>query len=277
MSEQGELTRARFFKSLTIREVPRSQINAAAYNPRLISAYARKQLQNNLKSDECVEPLVWNERTANLVGGHQRLSLTDEDEGFPGKDYLVPVSVVSLDLRREKQLNVRLNNRAAQGNFDQDLFQQFMADTDLSLDDLGFTKIDLDIEFGGAAGFEDILERGKKAADPIKRDVQAIKDRKKEYRGTDNEDPQQDADYYLMVCFNSGKEKAEFMQRHGFRDKFVSAAEFFLAANDATCPQSQVILDAINRVREIAEDPQMKMARAMELIAADFTAGAGVA
>jgi len=79
----------------------------AAYNP-------RKDLQpedpeyQSLKSSidkfGCVEPIIWNERTGNVVGGHQRLKVLI-DQGAEEAE----VSVVNLDRAEEKALNVALN------------------------------------------------------------------------------------------------------------------------------------------------------------------------
>jgi ParB-like chromosome segregation protein Spo0J len=60
-----------------------------------------------------VEPLVWNERTGHVVGGHARLRVLAE-LGVTA----VPVSVVRLTEAREKALNVVLNNQEAQGRYD---------------------------------------------------------------------------------------------------------------------------------------------------------------
>jgi ParB-like chromosome segregation protein Spo0J len=48
--------------------------------------------------------LVWNSRTGNLVGGHQRFKIIKE-QGLKE----VEVSVVDLDANKEKALNLALN------------------------------------------------------------------------------------------------------------------------------------------------------------------------
>ena len=60
-----------------------------------------------------VEPLIWNELTGRVVGGHARLRILKE-LGYTE----VPVSVVRLDAAKEKALNVVLNNHEAQGRYD---------------------------------------------------------------------------------------------------------------------------------------------------------------
>jgi len=91
---------------------PIADLNPAPYNPRVISADALEGLGKVLTEFGLVEPLVWNKRTGNLVGGHQRLkALVEQGETE------VDVSVVDLDSEREKALNIALNNPKLQGEF----------------------------------------------------------------------------------------------------------------------------------------------------------------
>jgi ParB-like chromosome segregation protein Spo0J len=59
-----------------------------------------------------VEPLVWNSTTGHLVGGHLRHRILQE----LGYD-TVEVSVVTLPIEAEKALNLLLNNKEAQGDW----------------------------------------------------------------------------------------------------------------------------------------------------------------
>ena len=95
------------------RTLPIDQLIPAEYNPRRLPAKARAKLKASLSKFGLVEPLIWNETTGHVVGGHQRLELLKE-LGYVE----VPVSVVRLDPSQEKALNVVLNNREAQGQFD---------------------------------------------------------------------------------------------------------------------------------------------------------------
>lgn len=88
----------------------------APYNPRKISPKALKGLQNSLNEFGVVQPLVWNQRTRTLVSGHQRLRAL---QAAGEKD--APVVVVDLDLKKEKILNVTLNNPKIEGEFTDDL------------------------------------------------------------------------------------------------------------------------------------------------------------
>jgi len=99
-----------------IRILPIEQLVPAAYNPRRAlkpSDKAYRKLEKSLREFGLVEPLVWNERTGHVVGGHARLSIL-KAMGVTE----VPVSVVNLNDAREKALNVILNNQEAQGRYD---------------------------------------------------------------------------------------------------------------------------------------------------------------
>ena len=102
--------------SLEVRLLPTDQLRPAAYNPRKPlkpTDPAYRKLRASLEEFGLVEPLVWNELTGRVVGGHARLRILRE-MGVAE----VPVSVVRLSEAREKALNVVLNNQEAQGRFD---------------------------------------------------------------------------------------------------------------------------------------------------------------
>src|SRR5438552_8306710 len=102
--------------SLAIRILPIDQLKPAPYNPRKPvrpGSPAYRKLKASLAEFGLVEPLVWNERTGHVVGGHARLAILKE-LGIAE----VPVSVVRLEDTREMALNVVLNNQEAQGRYD---------------------------------------------------------------------------------------------------------------------------------------------------------------
>ena len=93
--------------TMRIKPIPIRKINPAPYNPRKDLKPDDLQYQQLVRSmDEfgCVQPLVWNERTTNLVGGHQRFKVLLA-QGVKE----VQVSVVDLPLEKEKALNIALN------------------------------------------------------------------------------------------------------------------------------------------------------------------------
>ena len=111
---------------MEIRKVPISLLNAAPYNPRKDLQPGDPEYQKIARSIEkygCVEPIIWNEKTGNVIGGHQRLKVLAATEGFAagGVGVLaatgaveVDVSVVQLSLENEKALNLALNKISGQ-------------------------------------------------------------------------------------------------------------------------------------------------------------------
>jgi len=113
---------------MEIRKIPVKQINPATYNPRKDLKPGDAEYERlKLSIDEfgLVEPLVWNEDTGNLVGGHQRLKILLE-QGVNE----VEVSVVHLDLEHEKALNVALNK--IQGEWDEDKLTELLKELSTS-------------------------------------------------------------------------------------------------------------------------------------------------
>jgi ParB-like chromosome segregation protein Spo0J len=101
---------------LELRTLPIQALVPAPYNPRRPlkpTDPAYRKLRAGLEAFGLVEPLVWNECTGHVVGGHARLRIL-RDLGVRE----VPVSVVRLTDAQEKSLNVLLNNQDAQGRYD---------------------------------------------------------------------------------------------------------------------------------------------------------------
>ena len=101
---------------LELRTLPLAQLVPAPYNPRrplAATSPAYRKLRKSLEDFGLVEPLIWNEATGHIVGGHLRLRIL-RDLGIAE----VPVSVVRLTAAREKALNIVLNNGEAQGRYD---------------------------------------------------------------------------------------------------------------------------------------------------------------
>jgi ParB-like chromosome segregation protein Spo0J len=146
---KAELSR---YVAFTFKPIDRSQIKNAPYNPRTIDRDARARLLKELKQHGLVEPIVWNLRTGNLVGGHQRLSILDDLHG--GAEYAVPASVVDVDEVEEKRKNVALNSPDMQGRYDSELFNTLAmdlraADPNFNIaTDFGLSEITLEAEIG---------------------------------------------------------------------------------------------------------------------------------
>ena len=125
---------------MELRKIPIGQIRPAAYNPRLDlkpGDAAYEKLKRSMAEFGYLEPLVWNQRTGNLVGGHQRLKLLIE-QGVQE----VEVSVVDLPPEREKALNLALNK--IQGDWDEEKLAALLEDLCRVPEfDVGLTGFDL--------------------------------------------------------------------------------------------------------------------------------------
>ncbi|MBA4065178.1 MAG: transcriptional regulator [Isosphaera sp.] len=113
---------------IELRVLPITDLKPAPYNPRRTlppASPAYRKLRASLAEFGLVEPLVWNEPTGHVVGGHARLRVLRE-LGVTE----VPVSVVRLSAAREKALNVVLNNQEAQGRYDPGKLADLLAELD---------------------------------------------------------------------------------------------------------------------------------------------------
>lgn len=128
---------------MDIQMISIDRINPAAYNPRIDLQPGDPEYEKLRKSIEqfgYVEPIVWNERTGNMVGGHQRFKIL-QARG----DTEVTVSVVDLDDQQEQLLNLALNK--VSGRWDDEALARLLdelqaagADIDLS----GFEQGEID-------------------------------------------------------------------------------------------------------------------------------------
>ena len=116
-----------------------NEINPAAYNPRkdLKPGDAEyEKLKKSILEFDIVEPLIWNEKTGNLVGGHQRLKVIKE-LGIEN----VEVSVVNLSEVKEKALNIALNKIS--GEWDFPALKDLLEELDTGDIDIEITGFDL--------------------------------------------------------------------------------------------------------------------------------------
>jgi DNA modification methylase len=92
---------------MQVEKIPVERLNPAAYNPRKDLRPGDpeyEKLRQSIEEFGYVEPIVWNERTGNIVGGHQRFKVLQQ-LGYEEIDCVV----VDMDELREQALNVALN------------------------------------------------------------------------------------------------------------------------------------------------------------------------
>jgi hypothetical protein len=109
----------------------------APYNPRKISAHDLDALGRSMKTFGVVEPIIVNERTGRVVGGHQRVKAAKR-EGIKS----LPVHYVDLDEVQERQLNVALNRIS--GEWAEDLLAKLISEISAEGGDLTLTGFDDD-------------------------------------------------------------------------------------------------------------------------------------
>lgn len=123
---------------MNIKSIATSRVNPAPYNPRKdLKSDDReyRQLVRSIEEFGFVEPLVWNRRTGNLVGGHQRFKVL-----LAQGAQQVEVSVVDLPIAKEKALNIALNKISGEWDKDKlaELLDELSQTTEIELDAMGF-------------------------------------------------------------------------------------------------------------------------------------------
>ena len=104
------------------------ELKAAPYNPRIAltpDSPAYHRLKRSLDEFGVVQPIVWNDRTGHVVGGHQRLEIL-KAQGIEE----IEVVVVSIPLDREKLLNIALNNQEIASDWDPDKLSNLIVELD---------------------------------------------------------------------------------------------------------------------------------------------------
>lgn len=99
-----------------VRRVKLTDLNPAPYNPRKIADVAFEGLGKSIDQFGLLSLIVWNERTGNIVGGHQRFRKLVEN-GETETD----VVVVDLSDDEEVALNIVLNSPFSRGDFSSDV------------------------------------------------------------------------------------------------------------------------------------------------------------
>lgn len=115
-------------KPYELTEINLADLQKAGYNPRKKlgeNDHAYHALRRSIEELGMLDPIVWNQRTGTVIGGHQRLSVL-EDLGYTS----APCFIVDLSPEQEKQANVRLNSIAGEWDYDMlaDLLSGFSSD-----------------------------------------------------------------------------------------------------------------------------------------------------
>ena len=136
-------------------EMNLKDLNGAKYNPRINLEPGMEEfekLRASIENFGCVEPIVWNKKTGNVVGGHQRLAVL---RYLKKKKDLV--SVVECDEEQEKLLNLALNK--AKGGWDIKKLEELLGSLDQdSLNLTGFSMDEIAVLLEDGEGLEDNID-----------------------------------------------------------------------------------------------------------------------
>lgn len=127
-------------------------LNPAEYNPRIplkpgMPAY--EKLRRSIEDFGAVEPIIWNQRTDTVVGGHQRLQVLTDIAIDKGEIETATTDVVVVDLpkKKEKALNLALNKIT--GSWDEALLGQLLSELDgPELELTGFENFEIEAYTG---------------------------------------------------------------------------------------------------------------------------------
>lgn len=162
MSEDNDIGVGRL--NLVTKSV--DELLPADYNPRNMNEVARQGLANSINTFGLVQPIIWNEQTGRVVGGHQRLN----DIIIKGATE-TDVVVVDLSEAKEKALNVALNAKSIQGDFDDSMLSEILFDIKDEMaelyEDLNFEEIDIP-DFGDLKEHPDNLSEAQESEPPAK-------------------------------------------------------------------------------------------------------------
>ncbi len=91
---------------MEIEKIKLKDLKPSNYNPRKISDKELLKLEDSMEKFGYVEPIIFNKKTSNIVGGHQRFKVLSKKLK---PDDNIDVVIVDLDEYQEKALNLALN------------------------------------------------------------------------------------------------------------------------------------------------------------------------
>ncbi len=122
---------------MRIEKILIEKLNPAKHNPRKDLQPGDpeyEKLKKSILEFDYIDPIIWNKRTGNVVGGHQRLKILKE----LGRTE-IEVSVVDLDETKEKALNLALNKIS--GDWDELRLKKVLEELKIT-DDIFLTGFD---------------------------------------------------------------------------------------------------------------------------------------
>lgn len=150
---------------MDIQKIPTDKIKHAEYNPRknLKPGDAEyEKLKRSIEEFGYVEPVIWNSRTGNIVGGHQRAKVLVQ-LGVNEIDCVV----VDMDGQKEKALNVALNKIS--GEWDEEALVGLLGELGELTELAGFDAKEID------ELFDKFTDKGEAQEDGFDADAEVAK------------------------------------------------------------------------------------------------------
>ena len=139
---------------MKIRTLKIDSLKPSSYNPRVPVTKGSKEYEDiasSLREHGLVEPIVVNENTMTVIGGHQRL-IVMKDLGYTE----VECSLLDIkDENQEKKLNLSLNK--IKGDWDMEKLEALLTDSEVTAFETGFEEGEID--FSGLLGSEESSEQ----------------------------------------------------------------------------------------------------------------------
>ena len=105
---------------MRIEKILINKLKPATYNPRQITKKQYNDLKESIDRFGLVDPIIVNEKTMTIIGGHQRYKIWKENaEQSNVDDITIPCVMLNLNTEQERELNVRLNKSG--GDWDMDI------------------------------------------------------------------------------------------------------------------------------------------------------------
>lgn len=216
----------------------RSTIHFADYNPRKISEEGKKELKKSIKNFGVLGGIVVNKRTNyTLVSGHQKIAILD---GLSkGKDYSLRVELIDVDEKREKEINIALNNPNVGGEWDYDKLADIVPDIDwqaagLTEADLSVIGVDYGVEVEPVSiddAVEELQELHDLAKPPKQEKPKKTKEELIATKQEVKEKAQQKAEAlssYVVLTFDTAQAMDNFLMRFGYppNQQYIKGEEF---------------------------------------------------
>lgn len=206
-AQQPEAKQSKY-QSFVTETLHRSALTGAPYNPRILSADAKRRLKASLQKVGLVQPIVWNRQTGHVVGGHQRLAQLDALEGT--ENYTLTVAVLDVDETREKEINILLNNTLVSGDWDYEELKAVLNSEGLDLEATGFDMTEAMKLFG------DDKHARNEILNEINDSLNSVKDSyDRMHEALIDKD---DVDFYCVVVFESSDQRREFLESVEFEE-----------------------------------------------------------